>query len=64
MTIIGWKQLKEMQPYSRQHISRLEQAGKFPKRVRIGNNRIGWVLAEVEEHFQRLADARSSDDGS
>lgn len=49
MKIIDWKTLKTMQPYSRQHILRLEQAGCFPKRVRLGQNRIGWVLSEVED---------------
>ena len=45
MRIIDWKQMKEMHlnPYSRQHTKRLEDAGLYPKRVRIGNNRVGWV---------------------
>jgi prophage regulatory protein len=64
MVIIGWKQLKEMQPYSRQHISRLEKARNFPQRVRLGQNRVGWVLEEVEEHLQRLADKRDITDTS
>ena len=35
-------------PYSPQHIARLEAAGKFPKRVQLGQNRVAWVLKEVE----------------
>jgi prophage regulatory protein len=35
-------------PYSPQHIARLEAAGKFPKRVRLGQNRVAWLLTEVE----------------
>lgn len=58
MKIIGWKLLKEMQPYSRQHIGRLEKDGKWPKRVRLGNNRVGWILDEIEAHLQGLADKR------
>ena len=34
-------------PYSEAHIWRLEKAGKFPRRVRIGANRIAWVESEV-----------------
>ena len=34
-------------PYSEAHIWRLEQAGKFPRRVRIGANGIAWVESEV-----------------
>lgn len=32
-------------PYTPQHIARLE---KFPKRVRLGANRVAWVLSEVD----------------
>lgn len=35
-------------PYSAQHIARLEQAGQFPKRIRLGQNRVAWLLSEVE----------------
>ena len=36
-------------PYSRAHLYRLEDQGEFPKRKRIGANRIAWVRAEVEQ---------------
>ena len=35
-------------PYSPQHIARLEAAGQFPKRIRLGQNRVVWLLSEVE----------------
>lgn len=60
MQIIDWKRLKEIQPYSRQHIGRLERAGKFPKRVTLGPCRVGWVLSEVEAHLKQLADKRDT----
>jgi prophage regulatory protein len=57
MRIIDWKALKTMVPYSRQHITRLEKARKFPKRVRLGQCRIGWVHDEVLDWIkERLAD--------
>ncbi len=59
MRIIDWKTLKTMQPYSRQHIARLEAEGKFPQRVQLGQCRVGWVYDEVTAHLQRLADLRS-----
>jgi len=31
------------------HIRPIKYAGAFPKRVRIGANRVGWVRAEVEQ---------------
>ena len=35
-------------PYSRAHLYRLEDQGDFPKRKRIGANRVAWVRAEIE----------------
>jgi prophage regulatory protein len=45
--LISKKQLLLMVPYTCQHIARLEKAGKFPRRVPIGENRVAWVLSEV-----------------
>jgi prophage regulatory protein len=36
-------------PYSPQHIARLEAAGRFPKRIPLGQNRVAWLLSEIEE---------------
>ena len=36
-------------PYSRAHLYRLEDQGAFPKRKRIGANRIARVRDEVEQ---------------
>lgn len=36
-------------PYSEAHIWRLERAGKFPRRARLGANRVVWVEAEIDE---------------
>lgn len=34
----------EMIPFARQHIRRLEKAGKYPKRFKIGARRVAWLL--------------------
>jgi prophage regulatory protein len=34
-------------PYSFTHIKRLEDAGKFPKRLQLGACRVAWYLDEV-----------------
>ena len=48
-------------PYSPQHIARLEAAGQFPKRIRLGQNRVAWLLAEVEEWLDvRIAQREAS----
>jgi prophage regulatory protein len=39
--------LRRLVPYCPQHILRLEKKGKFPKRIKIGERRVGWWLHEV-----------------
>ena len=39
---------------------RLEAAGAFPKRVRIGGQKVAWIAQEVEEYVHALADAREN----
>ncbi|MGF7178403.1 helix-turn-helix transcriptional regulator [Azospirillum doebereinerae] len=33
--------------YSRMHVDRLEKAGKFPSRVQIGSNSVGWMEDDI-----------------
>jgi prophage regulatory protein len=48
-------------PYSPQHIARLEKAGRFPKRLVLGQNRVAWLLSEVEEWLDvRIANREAS----
>ena len=60
MRLLSKRQLKEMVLYSLQHVARLEIAGQFPKRVKLGNNRVGWIEAEVLEWLQERIDAREN----
>jgi len=34
---------------------RLERAGKFPKRIRLGGNSVGWLSTELEEWIEKKA---------
>ena len=55
--LIDKKELKDLIKYSPQHIARLEAVGQFPKRIRLGNNRVAWLLSEVEHWIdQRIAE--------
>ena len=48
--LVGKKELRTLVLYSDAHIARLEAAGQFPKRLRLGNGprcRVGWRLSEV-----------------
>lgn len=66
--LVSKKELKTVLgiPYSFAHIARLEAAGKFPRRVKLGACRVAWVLDEVSEWIEervaqrdRLADDTS-----
>ncbi|PHP65507.1 transcriptional regulator [Zhengella mangrovi] len=56
--ILSKKQLKDLIPYSSQHIARLEKAGKFPQRIKLGPNRVGWLEDEVKAWIQERIDNR------
>ena len=43
MRMLSKRQLKELVLYSPQHVARLEAAGAFPKRVQLGQCRVGWI---------------------
>jgi len=45
--LITAKELIRVIPYSLVWIQRLEKRGEFPKRIRLGPNRVGWSLQEV-----------------
>ncbi len=61
MRLRSKKDLKGLVLYSPQHIARLEKAGKFPKRVKLGSNRVGWVEKEVLDWLEERLQARSTD---
>lgn len=47
--IVSATERRTLIPYSDMHIWRLEHAGQFPKRIRLGANRVGWSLRELQE---------------
>lgn len=40
---------------------RLEAAGKFPRRIRLGHHSVAWLATEIEAHIAQLAGARRTD---
>jgi len=56
--VVSKKELKTVCgiPYCPAHIARLEKAGRFPKRIVLGQNRVAWLQSEVEEWLnERIA---------
>jgi prophage regulatory protein len=46
-------------PYSKVHLWRLEREGKFPRRVKLGENRHGWLESEIDDWIaERMASRR------
>jgi prophage regulatory protein len=41
--------------YSYCHLYRLERAGLFPKRRKLGPGRVGWLESEINAHISNLA---------
>lgn len=60
MKILSKKEVREKVVYSIQHITRLEQAGRFPKRLRLGENRVGWLEEEVDDWINSKVRERDS----
>ena len=50
--IVSAKERRQIIPYSDMHISRLEKSGRFPNRIRLGDNRVGWSLRELQEWIE------------
>jgi prophage regulatory protein len=59
--LLPWAEVDRQVPYCRQHISRLEREGRFPRRIRVGGNRVAWWESEVEE-WKAALPRRDADD--
>ena len=47
LKMLSKRQVTALVLYSPAHIARLEAAGEFPQRVKLGNNRVGGVGRQV-----------------
>ena len=56
--LITMSELLEIVPFSRQHILRLEKRGRFPRRIRLGENRVAWLRSEVEQWIEARVEER------
>ena len=64
--LVGAKERRRLVPYSDMHIWRLERAGKFPRRIKLGPGRVAWRLSEILSWIDERAaerDGPARDDG-
>jgi prophage regulatory protein len=67
MRFLSKKEVKRLTLYSDAHRARLEEAGQFPKRVRLGNGRyarVGYVESEVLEWCEAKIARRDKSSGT
>lgn len=50
--VLRTQQLREYIGLSRTTIWRLEKSGQFPKRVRLGQNSVGWLKGDVDSWLE------------
>ena len=59
--LLSWAELREIIPYSRVQIWRLEREGGFPARITLGQNRVAWSSVEVRAWISaRKSERRTS----
>lgn len=61
MKMLSKQQVRDKVLYSFAHMARLEAAGKFPKRVRLGPGRVGYVEQEIDDWLAALVAKRDTD---
>jgi prophage regulatory protein len=60
LRILTKKEVCALVPYTPQHIHRLERAGRFPRRLQLGPNRVGWRLVDIERWINERVPAAAA----
>lgn len=59
--LLSWTQLKELGiSFSREHLWRLEAAGKFPRRIYLSPQKVAWFEDEILEWLAERDAERAS----
>ena len=62
MIILRMKEVVKRVGYCRSHLWRLERDGRFPRKIRLGPNSIGYVESEIDEWIAaRIAERDDQD---
>jgi prophage regulatory protein len=52
--ILNFNQVQKLVGYGRTSLWRMEREGRFPKRVKLGPNKVGWHEYEILEWIKNL----------
>jgi len=60
MKILRQPQVCERVGYSTMHIWRLEKAGAFPRRIKLGPHSVGWLAEEIDAWIEATVAERAA----
>lgn len=63
MRILRKSEVVDRVGFSGMEVWRREKSGKFPRRVKLGPNSVGWVEAEIDAYLEELVAARDAEAG-
>lgn len=54
MRLLSFVELKSVKgiAYSKAHVHRLIRVGKFPRPIKLGENRNAWIESEIDSHIE------------
>ncbi len=58
MRVLRKKEVANRVGYSAMHIWRMEREGRFPRRLQLGPNAVGWLESEVDDWISARAAER------
>ena len=63
MRLLSMPELRTLKgiSYSKAHIHRLIGAGKFPRPIKLGENRNAWIETEIDAHIEAKIAERDSE---
>lgn len=60
MRIIRKPEVRTKTGLSDPTVFRMEKSGKFPRRVQLGGNSVGWIESEIDDWIEKKATERKS----
>ena len=59
--MLPYPKVRDKVNYTRQHLSRLEKQNLFPRRIHLGENKVGWLEDEIDDWIEARAAERGQE---